>query len=123
MNDRLTCILCPIGCELEVETDGGEIRVRENQCDKGLDFAAEEILRPKRNLATSVPLAGTADRMLSVRLSERVPRESVASILAEIVRLRPSPPVRRGDVLIPNVCGSGADVIATRTIGDALLNP
>jgi CxxC motif-containing protein len=116
MNDRLTCLLCPIGCELEVEADAGEIQVRENQCDKGLDFAAEEILRPKRNLATSVPLAGKTDRMLSVRLSGRVPRESLAQILAEIVRLRPSPPVRRGDVLIANVCGSGADVIATRTV-------
>jgi len=116
MIDRLTCILCPIGCELDVETDGGEIQVRENQCDKGLDFAAEEVLRPMRNLATSVPLAGTADRMLSVRLSARVPRESLFPILAEIVRLRPSPPVRRGDVLIANICGSGADVIATRTL-------
>jgi CxxC motif-containing protein len=116
MNDRLTCILCPIGCELEVEADGGEMGVLGNQCDKGLDFAAEEILLPKRNLATSVPLAGTADRMLSVRLSERVPRESVAPILAEIIRLRPSLPVRRGDVLITNVCGSGVDVIATRTV-------
>jgi CxxC motif-containing protein len=116
MIDRLTCILCPIGCELDVEAEGGEFRVRGNQCERGLDFASEEILRPRRNLATSVPLAGTTDRMLSVRLSESVPRESLIPILAEIARLRPSPPVRRGDVLIVNVCGSGADVIATRTL-------
>jgi CxxC motif-containing protein len=116
MIDRLTCLLCPIGCELDVETGGEEIQVRGNQCDQGVDFAAEEVLRPTRNLATSVPLAGTADRMLSVRLSGRVSLKSLFPILAEIVRLRPSPPVRRGDVLIANVCGSGADVIATRTI-------
>ena len=50
MNDRLTCLLCPIGCELEVEADGGDVRVLGHQCDKGIDFAAEEILRPTAEL-------------------------------------------------------------------------
>ncbi len=116
MIDRLTCLLCPIGCELEVETDGERIDVRGHQCDKGPDFAAEEVLRPKRNLAASVPLRGTSDRMVSVRLSDRVPRELLFPILAEIAILRPAAPVRRGDVLIKNVLGSGVDVIATRTV-------
>ena len=116
MTDRLTCLLCPIGCELEGDTDGDRVEVRGHQCDKGLDFAAEEILRPTRNLATSVPLKGTVDRMVSVRLSGRVPREMIFPILSEIKALRPSAPVRRGDVLITDVCGTGVDVIATRTI-------
>jgi CxxC motif-containing protein len=41
-------------------------------------------------------------------------------ILTEIAKLRPEPPIRRGRVLIPNVLGTGVDVIATRTVkGDA----
>jgi len=116
MIDRLTCLLCPIGCELEVESEGDRVEVRGHQCDKGIDFAAEEVLRPKRNLATSVPLAGTVDRMVSVRLTGRVPREKIFSILAEIAKIRPAAPVRRGDVLIADVCGTGVDVIATRTV-------
>jgi CxxC motif-containing protein len=40
--------------------------------------------------------------------------------LTQIAKLRPGPPIRRGKVLIPNVLGTGVDVIATRTIkGDA----
>jgi CxxC motif-containing protein len=116
MNDRLTCLLCPIGCELDVEIEGERLEVRGHQCAKGIDFASEEILRPKRNLAASVPLRGAANRMVSVRLSGRVPRELLFPILAEIARLRPSAPVRRGDILIPNVLGSGVDVIATRSV-------
>ena len=116
MIDRLTCLLCPIGCELEVETDGDQVQVRGHQCDKGIDFAAEEVLRPKRNLAASVPLKGTADRMVSVRLSDRVPRAMIFPVLAEIAKLRPAAPVRRGDILIADVCGTGTDVIATRTV-------
>lgn len=116
MIDRLTCLLCPIGCELEVEIDGDRIDVRGHQCDKGPDFAAGEVLHPKRNLAASVLLQGTVDRMVSVRLTDRVPRELIFPILAEIGKLRPAAPVLRGDVLIRNVLGTGVDVLATRTV-------
>jgi CxxC motif-containing protein len=115
--DRLTCVLCPVGCELEVaKNSAGELEVHGNQCDKGIPFAVEEVLHPRRNLATSVPLRGTADRMVSVRLSRPVPRELLLPILAEIARLRPEAPVRRGQVLVAGVLGTGADVIATRTV-------
>jgi CxxC motif-containing protein len=115
--DRLTCVLCPIGCELEVAiAASGELEVQGNQCEKGIPFAVEEILRPKRNLATSIPVKGTAARMVSVRLSGPVPREMIFPILAEIAKIRPEAPVRRGQVLIGNVLGTGADVIATRTV-------
>jgi CxxC motif-containing protein len=115
VSDRLTCVLCPIGCELEVERGAGDgLDVSGNQCEKGLDFAAEEILRPRRNLATSVPLTGTTSQMVSVRLSAPVSRDMIFPILAEIAKLRPEPPVQRGQVLIADVLGSGVDVIATR---------
>jgi CxxC motif-containing protein len=115
--DRLTCVLCPVGCELEVGRDAsGGLEVKGNQCEKGLPFAEEEVLRPMRNLATSVPVKGTAARMVSVRLSGTVPREMLFPVLAEIARLRPEAPVRRGQVLIANVLGAGVDVIATRTV-------
>ncbi len=114
--DRLTCVLCPVGCELEVAKNAaGGLDVRGNQCEKGVPFAVEEVLRPKRNLATSVPVRGTTDRMVSVRLSGPVPREMIFPILAEIAKLRPEAPVRRGQVLIADVLGTGVDVVATRT--------
>ena len=115
--DRLTCVLCPVGCELEVRKDeAGELEVRGTQCDKGVPFAVEEILHPRRNLATSVPIMGTVSKMVSVRLSGPVPREMIFPILAEIARLRPEAPISRGQVLIADVLGTGVDVIATRTV-------
>jgi len=116
--DRLTCVLCPVGCELDVLKDvAGDLQVVGHQCDKGVPFAVEEVLRPKRNLATSVPVRGTAARMVSVRLSGPVPREMIFPILAEIAKLRPEAPVRRGQILIADVLGTGVDVIATRHQG------
>lgn len=116
MSDRLTCILCPAGCELEVLDEGDRLDVRGNECDKGIGFAESEVRHPLRNLATSIPLRGTAARMVSVRLSGPVPRERVFPILEAIAGLRPDPPVRRGQVLISDVLGTGVDVIATRTL-------
>ena len=115
--DRLTCVLCPVGCELEVRRDeSSDVEVLGNQCDKGIPFAVEEVLHPRRNLATSIPIRNAAAKMVSVRLSGRVPREMIFPILAEIARLRPEAPVRRGQVLIAGVLGTGVDVIATRTV-------
>lgn len=114
--DRLTCILCPVGCELEVRRTERGLDVQGNQCEKGIEFAIEEVLYPKRNLATSVPVRGSETRLVSVRLSDRVPREMIFPILREIACLRPEAPVRRGQVLVANVLGTGVDVIATRTI-------
>ena len=115
--DRLTCVLCPVGCELEAARNAaGELDITGNQCDQGVPFAVEEILRPKRNLATSVPIKDTTAKMVSVRLSAAVPRDLIFPILAEIAKLRPQAPVRRGQVLIANVLGTGVDVIATRTL-------
>jgi len=115
--DRLTCVLCPVGCELEVaRAAAGGLDVKGNQCDKGIPFAEEEVLHPRRNLATSVPIKGTEAKMVSVRLSGPVPREMLFPILAEIAKLRPEAPVCRGQVLIAGVLGTGVDVIATRTV-------
>jgi len=114
--ERLTCVLCPVGCEIDVGRTERGLDIRGSVCEKGIDFATEEILYPKRNLATSVPVKGTEARMVSVRLTDRVPRDKVFEVLAEIAKLRPELPVERGQVLIKNVSGTGADVIATRTV-------
>ena len=116
IDDRLTCILCPVGCEIEVRRGTKALDLKGHQCEKGIDFATEEVLRPRRNLATSVPLKGSETLMVSVRLSGRVSREMLFPILDKISKLRPDGPVRRGQVLIPDVLGTGVDVIATRTV-------
>lgn len=116
MSERLTCVLCPVGCRLEVVRRDGDLEVGGNECAKGVDFAVQEILHPMRNLAASVPLAGRSAGMVSVRLSAPVPRDLLFPILAEIARLRPAAPVHRGQVLIADVLATGADVIATRTV-------
>ena len=116
MSEKMTCIMCPVGCELTVEQTPDGVCVSGNRCVKGIEFATEELLDPKRNLATSLPINGTVFKTVSVRLNQRVSRKMLDAILAEIRHLHLSPPVKCGDVLITDILGTGADVIATRTV-------
>ncbi len=116
MIEEMTCLLCPKGCDLIVRSEGTDITVEGNQCPKGLNFGRDEVLHPKRNLATSVPISGKDFQMLSLRLSRPVSTDFFPGILEEISRLRPTPPVLRGKILIENIRESGADVIATRSV-------
>ena len=44
MNRKLTCIVCPIGCVLEVHYNDNEIlSVQGNLCPRGRDYAEKEL--------------------------------------------------------------------------------
>ena len=48
---NLTCVECPMGCDIEVSMDGGEIlEVKGNSCPRGLLYAKNEVVCPKRVL-------------------------------------------------------------------------
>ena len=53
--EKITCIVCPIGCKILVKTDGKKVDVcKGNKCKKGIDYAVNEALDPRRMLTTSV---------------------------------------------------------------------
>ena len=59
MNRVFTCILCPNGCEIEVDYEGTTLHsVSGNLCPKGKEYVTQELVCPKRNIATSVLVEG-----------------------------------------------------------------
>jgi len=129
VSEELICITCPMGCHLSVDRqDDGSLSVSGNRCGRGVRYAAEELLAPKRVVSATVALAGgpeeraarlrtlTAVSRLPVRTSSAFPKNDVPGLLEAMYALKVRLPVRRGDVLIANYNGSGVDVIATRTM-------
>ena len=53
---------------------------------------------------------------LSVRTRAPIPKRDIAACMAALRALRLSVPVRAGDVVLADVCGTGIDVIATRSL-------
>ena len=46
---KLTCISCPMGCQITVEMDGNEVvSVTGNTCKRGAVYARKEVTNPTR---------------------------------------------------------------------------
>ena len=55
MKRNLTCIVCPIGCTLEVELiDGKVVSVKGNTCPRGEKYAISECTNPERMVTTTI---------------------------------------------------------------------
>ena len=79
---ELTCIGCPMGCQLTAVLEDGQVtRVTGNTCTAG-----------------------------------EVPKEKVLDVARALCRVHLTAPVQAGDVVIPNVLGTGVDVVATRSV-------
>lgn len=109
------CIGCPLGCRLEVEADGPDIvEVRGFSCKIGKTFAIQEHTAPTRMVATSVRVKNGLWARLPVKTQAPVPKEKVSEIAQALHRIEVEAPVKRGDVILADVSGTGVDVIATR---------
>ena len=110
---KLTCIVCPRGCEMEVSLgDSGEVlEVTGNACVRGEAYANDECTHPRRTVTSTVMLED--GRPLPVKTSISVPKELVFEVMKEINRATAKCGTRTGDIIIKNVCNCGADVIAT----------
>jgi CxxC motif-containing protein len=114
---NLTCIICPIGCALEVESRGCEdnLFVTGNSCNRGVDYALEEIRSPKRMVTATVSII--PGKRVPVKTTIPCPKEKISALLHDIYQLKVSLPVKTGDVLIADWNGEGIDIVATRRIG------
>ncbi len=117
MEKRLTCINCPIGCSLSVRLGAnGEVEeVSGNQCPRGTVYARVESVNPTRTVTSTVRLRGGGT--LPVKTREPVPKRLAADCVRALKRVEAAAPVRLGEVVLANVCGTGVDFVATRSVG------
>lgn len=118
MKHLMTCIVCPNGCDIEVETapDGAILSIEGQTCRRGEAFARQEILDPQRTISSSVMLTGGELPLVSVRLNRPVPKAMIPEIMEAIRTLTLSAPTHIGDIALPNVLGLGADLIVTKNV-------
>jgi CxxC motif-containing protein len=111
------CTGCPLGCRLEVDADDGDVvEVRGFGCKRGERYGRQEHVDPRRPLSTTVWIDDAAIRRVPVRTSEPIPKAQVLEVARALRGLRVRAPVRRGDVVLADACGTGADVIVTRDL-------
>ena len=115
MKKEMICIVCPRGCRLTAGQEEGRITVTGNSCPRGEEYAVNELTNPKRVITSTVQLEGAALCRLPVKTDGGIPKGRIRECMKEINRITVCAPVRAGEVLIPNVLGTGVNVVATRS--------
>ena len=116
MKRTFTCIVCPNGCEIEADYEGSQVNaVTGNLCPKGKNYVTQELVDPRRTIATSVRVTGGDQPLASVRLTSAIPKARIFDAMAAINARTLAAPVAIGDVVIHDLLGLGCDVIATRS--------
>lgn len=118
----LTCIICPMGCSMEVEVEtnaSGQkkvLSVKDNGCKRGEQYAAKELQNPTRTLTTTIKVEGGELPLVPVKTAGEVPKASLLQCMEVVRRASCKAPVKRGDVLIYDLLGTGVNVFACADI-------
>ena len=76
-----TCIMCPVGCNLNVTKNGNEITVFGNGCPRGEIYGKNEITLPKRMITT---IKKYKNGTISLKTSEAIDKNLIEKVLKEI---------------------------------------
>ena len=113
MIKKMVCIVCPVGCHLEIDENHN---VSGNRCSRGKTYAVEEYVNPVRMLTTTVKTSHPKHPRLSVKTRGPIPKKMMFSILDELKDIVITHNVKVGDIVLSNVKNTSVDVIATKNI-------
>lgn len=95
------------------------LNVTGNFCPRGAAYAKAELTHPTRVVTSTVRLTGGAYRRCPVKTSAPVPKERIPALMEALNDVEATAPVAVGDVLVPDILGTGADLVVTREIPKA----
>jgi len=110
---QITCITCPIGCRITIDSVNGEYAFSGNKCTRGLEFAKNEMTSPVRSLTTTVRTSFPQMPVLPVRTNGEVPKEKIKEIIRELSKVVITEKIGIGETVAANILGTGCDIIAT----------
>lgn len=110
---KFVCIECPRGCNLEVDDN---LNVTGNFCIRGKNYALSEVTHPERVVTSTVKIDSLEVCRLPVKTSKAISKDLMFEVIKSLDDVKITAPIKCGDVIIKNVCGSQVDIVATRTI-------
>lgn len=114
---KYTCIACPLGCNLTMQIQAdNRLVISGNKCKRGIEYAREEYLAPKRIVTATCPTDNNLYPRVPVKTDKPVLKKHINSLLKEIYQHKVSLPVKQNIVIIKNFKESGVNVVITRTI-------
>lgn len=115
---KLTCVVCPAGCPLEVTLaeDGSILSVTGNTCPRGKTYAESELTHPTRTLTTTVTIESAVERRLPVKTDKPIPKEALFTAMEAALKITVKAPVTRGEVIAADFIEPGTNLVAGKTV-------
>ncbi|GLI51866.1 molybdopterin oxidoreductase [Tepidanaerobacter syntrophicus] len=116
MQKKITCIICPVGCEITVTGTKDTIeKIEGNQCKRGIKYVTDEYFDPKRILTTTIKIENYKLPVISVRSDKSISKKLIFKCMELIKKTCIKTPVGMKEVVIKNILDTGADIITTKT--------
>ena len=112
----LTCIGCPLGCTLTAVPGAEGWEISGYTCKRGLEYAQKELVRPERTVTSTVRVSGGKANVTSVRTRTDIPKDAIFRVMEAINAIVAPAPIAIGDVLCPDIAGTGVALIATKAV-------
>ena len=114
---ELTCIVCPRGCTINYDlVDGQAVNITGNTCIRGKKYCETEVVSPTRMITSTVKVENGLYNQLPVITSAPVPKAMIFDVVQQIKKVTVKAPVNVNDVIIENVCGTGVNILASRSL-------
>ena len=110
---NLTCIVCPMGCQMTVTRMPDSIAVTGNTCKRGEVYAIQEVTLPTRVITSSVRVTGSDLPLCPCKTAGTVPKSLIPECLEVIRGITVEAPVTIGQVLCEDLYGTGVALVAT----------
>ncbi|MBU1144346.1 MAG: DUF1667 domain-containing protein [Firmicutes bacterium] len=106
-----------MGCSLEVEIIGEDVvKITGAMCRKGEDYAKKEVINPTRIITSIVPVINGVEDMVSIKTSKDIPKDKIKECMMQLKGIKMTAPIKVGDIVLKNVCGTNVDFIATKNV-------
>ena len=110
---EVICTCCPKGCHLQVD-EANDYKVTGNGCPNGIAYGKEELTHPTRIITSTVRAEGGLHPRCPEKPSKPVPKGQMAEVVAALDSIVLHTPIHVGQVVVENVCGTGADIVTCR---------
>lgn len=117
MNTKeMICIVCPIGCHLNISSADGSNTVQGNKCERGKKYAIDELTNPLRTVTSTVKINDADISRLPVKTEKPFPKGKIFELMNVLKDIEIQSPVTIRQIILKNVLFTNIDIVATKTI-------
>lgn len=112
---ELICIVCPKGCHLKVDEENN-YAVTGQGCERGAEYGKKELTAPTRVITSTVKVSGGLYARCPVKTAAPIPKGLIFEAMKLLDNVELKAPVRVGDIVVDDICGTGIPFIAARNL-------